>query len=148
MRQKLTLITLGTRDFKRSLSFYEGLGWKKSSASMEGMALFPLGGIVLGLHPHKALFEDTCIKGCEDDSNKSINTFSGITISYNAISKEEVDDVLSKVEKLGATIIKPAQNVYWGGYSGYFRDYDGHVIEVAYNPFWELDENCNIKLPV
>src|SRR4051812_20091787 len=130
MRQKFNLITLGVRDFKRSLNFYEGLGWKKSPASMDEMALFPLGGIVLGLHPRKALAGDACVE--EKGSG-----FSGITISYNATSEKEVDEVLKQVKKLGAEIIKPAQKVYWGGYSGYFRDPDGHLIEVAYNPYWE-----------
>ena len=73
--------------------------------------------------------------------------FSGITLSYNARSEEEVNDVLAKVKKLGATIIKPAQKVHWGGYSGYFKDLDGHLFEVAHNPFWELDKNDNLKLP-
>lgn len=141
MRQKLNLITFGVNDFEKSLNFYEkGLGWKKSSASMEELALFPLGGIVLALHPRKDLADDITIAN-------SGSGFSGITISYNAKSEGEVNDVLNQVEKLGAKIVKPAQKVFWGGYSGYFTDLDGHMIEVAYNPFWELDENDNLKLP-
>ncbi|MBN8859812.1 MAG: VOC family protein [Sphingobacteriales bacterium] len=140
MRQKLNLITLGVDDFERSLAFYEkGLGWKKSDKSMDGLALFPLGGIVLALHPRHELAEDTTLK-------YQPSAFSGLTISYNAKSEEEVDEVLKQVAKLGATIVKPAQKVYWGGYSGYFRDLDGYLFEVAYNPFWELDENNNLKL--
>jgi len=142
MRQKFNLITLGVNDFQKSLDFYEkGLGWKKSSASMEELALFPLGGIVLGLYPRKLLAEDATI-------NEKGTGFSGISISYNAKSEKEVDDVLKEVEKLGATIIKTAQKVFWGGYSGYFKDLDGHLFEVAYNPFWELDEKDNVKLPL
>ena len=94
MRQKFTLITLGVRDFKKALAFYENLGWQKSDKSMEA----------------------------------------------------EVDAVLSKVSELGATSVKPAQKVFWGGYSGYFKDLDGYLFEVAYNPFWEFDENDNLKL--
>ena len=140
MRQKLNLITLGVDDFERSLAFYvKGLGWKKSDKSMDGLALFPLGGIVLALHPRHELAEDTTLK-------YQPSAFSGLTISYNAKSEEEVDEVLKQVAKLGATIVKPAQKVYWGGYSGYFRDLDGYLFEVAYNPFWELDENNNLKL--
>lgn len=140
MRQKLNLITLGVSDFQKSLDFYEkGLGWKKSGKSMDGLALFPLGGIVLALHPRHELAGDTTL-------TYQPTTFSGLTISYNAKSEQEVDDVLAEVAKLGATIVKPAQKVYWGGYSGYFKDLDGYLFEVAYNPFWPLDENDNIKL--
>lgn len=140
MRQKLNLITLGVDNFERALEFYEkGLGWKKSDKSMDGLALFPLGGIVLALHLRHELAADATL-------NYQPTKFSGLTISYNTKSEKEVDDVLKQVEKLGATIVKPAQKVYWGGYSGYFKDLDGHLFEVAYNPFWELDENDNLKL--
>ena len=137
----MNLITLGVSDFEKSVNFYEqGLGWKKSPASVEGLALFPLGGIVLALHPRTALAEDV---GVDPHSSG----FSGLTLSYNARTENEVNEVMAKVKSLGATIVKPAQKVYWGGYSGYFNDLDGHLIEVAHNPFWELDENDNLKLP-
>jgi len=140
MRQKLNLITLGVDDFERSVNFYEkGLGWKKSEKSMDGFALFPLGGMTLALHPRKDLADDATLRYQPTE-------FSGLTISYNAKSEKEVDDILRQVEKLGATIIKHAQKVYWGGYSSYFKDLDGHLFEVAYNPFWEFDENDNLIL--
>ncbi|MDB5284342.1 MAG: hypothetical protein JWO06_3417 [Bacteroidota bacterium] len=140
MRQKLNLITLGVADLERSLNFYEkGLGWKRASPETEGIAFFPLGGMVLSLYSRKALAEDAML-------SEAGSGFSGISLSYNAKSEQEVDDVLSEVEKLGATIVKPAQKVFWGGYSGYFKDPDGHLIEVAFNPFWPLDENDNVKL--
>jgi predicted lactoylglutathione lyase len=141
MRQKLTLITLGVSDIERSLAFYEkGLGWKKSSSSNDNIAFFSLGGMVLGLYSRHSLAEDATV-------NAAGTGFPGITISYNAKSEQEVDEVLAEVQKLGATIIKPAQKVFWGGYSGYFQDPDGHYFEVAFNPFWEFDKNDNIKLP-
>jgi len=140
MRQKLHLITLGTDDFQKSLAFYkDGLGWKLSDKSLDGLALFDLGGIILALHPRQELADDTTLA-------YQPTTFSGLTISHNTKSEQEVDEILEKVAKLGATIVKPAQRVYWGGYSGYFKDLDGHLFEVAYNPFWELDENDNVKL--
>lgn len=140
MRQKLNLITLGVNDFEKSVNFYEkGLGWNKSKASQDDLALFPLGGIILALYPRQKLADDIII-------NNSKSEFSGITFSYNAKTEKEVDEVLNEVEKLGAKIIKPAQKVFWGGYSGYFKDLDGHLIEVAYNPFWEFDDNDNLKL--
>jgi uncharacterized glyoxalase superfamily protein PhnB len=141
MRQKFNLITLGVDNFEKAIDFYErGLGWKKSSASQEDIAFFQLGGIVLGLYPRKLLAKDATVT--ENGSG-----FSGITISYNAKSEQEVDEVLKEVEGLGATIIKPAQKVFWGGYSGYFKDLDGHLIEVAHNPFWSFDDDDNLILP-
>ncbi len=140
MQQRLSLITLGVDDFEKSLHFYEkGLGWKKSDKSMDGFALFPLGGIVMALHPRHELAADTTL-------TYQPTEFSGLTVSYNARSEEEVDGILKQVAKLGATIVKPAQKVYWGGYSGYFRDLDGYLFEVAHNPFWEMDEKGNLKL--
>lgn len=140
MRQKLNLITLGVDDFQKSVNFYEkGLGWKKSDKSIDDFALFPLGGITLALYPRQELADDTTLKYQPSE-------FAGITLAYNAKSEKEVDEVLKKVEELGATIVKPAQKVFWGGYSSYFKDLDGHLFEVAFNPFWEFDENDNLKL--
>jgi uncharacterized protein len=140
MRQKLNLITLGVDNFEKALNFYEnGLGWKKSNKSMDELALFPLGGITLALYPRQELADDTTLE-------YEPSTFSGLTLSYNAKSEKEVDEVLAKIASLGGTIIKPAQKVFWGGYSGYFKDLDGHLFEVAYNPFWELDEQDNLRL--
>ncbi len=140
MRQKLNLITLGVDDFERAVRFYEsGLGWKRSPKSVDGLALFPLGGITLALHPRQDLADDTTLA-------YQPSAFAGITLSYNTKSQQEVDDVLEQVQKLGATIVKPAQKVYWGGYSGYFKDLDGYLFEVAFNPFWELDESDNLVL--
>ena len=141
MRQKLNLITLGVDNFEKAIDFYErGLGWKKSSASQDDIAFFQLGGIVLGLYPRNLLAKDATV-------NDKGTGFSGITIAYNAKSEQEVDEVLKEVERLGATIIKPAQKVFWGGYSGYFKDLDGHLFEVARNPFWEFDDDDNLILP-
>jgi len=141
MRQKLNLITLGVRDIKKAANFYaKGLGWKRSSLSQDDLIVFPLGGIALALYPRKLLAEDATVKDTPTG-------FFGITISYNARDEKEVDKVMKEVEELGATIVKPARKASWGGYSGYFKDLDGHLIEVAFNPFWKLDKNDNLVLP-
>jgi catechol 2,3-dioxygenase-like lactoylglutathione lyase family enzyme len=140
MRQKLNVITLGVRDFEKAVAFYEnGLGWSKSAASLDDLALFPLGGMVLALYPRNLLLEDAEVGESDTD-------FAGMTLAYNAKDEDEVDAVLLEVRKLGATIVKPAQKTFWGGYSGYFKDPDGHLFEVAYNPFWTLDDDGNLKL--
>lgn len=91
MRQKLNLITLGVDNFERSLDFFEkGLGWKKSTASQGDFALFSLGGMILGLYPKKELAQDATV-------SVQGSGFSGITLSYNAKSEKEVDEVLKQV---------------------------------------------------
>ena len=139
MRQRLTLITLGVKDVGRARAFYEGLGWKPSEQSMEDYVLFPLGGIVLGLYPLQELEVDTTL-------SYQPTPFSGMTLSYNAVSEEEVDAVMQEAERLGAVVVKPAERVFWGGYSGYFTDLDGYVIEVAHNPHWRLDADGHLVL--
>ena len=106
---------------------------------MEDYVLFPLGGIVLGLYPLQELEVDTTLTHQQ-------TTFSGMTLSYNAVSEEEVDAVMQEAERLGAVVVKPAERVFWGGYSGYFRDLDGYVIEVAHNPYWHLDADGHLVL--
>jgi uncharacterized protein len=141
MEARLNIITLGVKDFDKAVAFYElGLGWPKSSASQDDIAFFKLAGIVLSLYPREKLAEDITI--APEGSG-----FSGISIAYNARSEKEVDDVIARVEKLGASIVKTPQKVFWGGYSGYFRDLDGYWFEVAYNPFLELDEKGLLKMP-
>jgi predicted lactoylglutathione lyase len=139
MRQKLTLITLGVADIGRAEAFYVGLGWQKSPQSMDDLILFDLGGIVFSLYLRTELAADIGIDAAGSG-------FGGMTIAHNAQSKEEVDAVLAQVVPLGGTLVKPAQEVFWGGYSGYFRDLDGHLFEVAYNPFWPLDAAGNVTL--
>jgi uncharacterized protein len=141
MRQKLNLVTLGVKDFDSAVNFYKnGLGWKTSSASTDDTAFFPMGGIVLSLYPREKLAEDAMV-----DAQGS--GFSGITLAYDTKSQEEVDEVLRAVEKIGGKIVKPGQKVFWGGYSGYFADLDGHLWEVAWNPFFAFDDQDNLVLP-
>src|SRR4051812_25482568 len=103
MEPRINLITLGVKDLSKSLDFYEkGLGWKKSAASQQNVAFFQLNGLVLSLYPRELLAEDAMLP-------QQGTGFSGITLAYNAKSETEVDDVIAKVEKLGADIIKRPQ---------------------------------------
>jgi predicted lactoylglutathione lyase len=133
MEQRLSLITLGVADLEKSKAFYEqGLGWTASPKSSENLVLFQIGGMVLALYAKEALAEDV---GLPEGKG-----FGGMTLAYNTRTKEEVDQVLHQAKQAGAKVLKSAQDVFWGGYSGYFADLDGHPIEVAWNPFWSIDE--------
>ncbi len=138
MQPRINVITLGVEDLQRSLDFYkEGLGWK---AQVQGdFAFFQLNGVLLALYPKEGLAKDA-------DVSPQGQGFRGITLAYNCRNEDEVDGVLSHVKSIGARVVKPAQKTFWGGYSGYFSDPDGHLWEVAYNPFWELDPEGNVRL--
>lgn len=133
------MITLGVADIARARKFYEGLGWTASPKSMDDLILFEMGGLLVSLYPRTELAEDIGVAAAGSG-------FSGITLSHNCHTKAEVDQVLGEVEALGGKVVKQAQEVFWGGYSGYFSDPDGHLIEVAYNPFWPLNEAGDVSL--
>ncbi|PJZ81648.1 VOC family protein [Leptospira meyeri] len=141
MHPRINLITLGVSDLQRSIDFYEkGLGWKRSEESNDSVAFFQIGAVVFALFGEKDLAEDIGIPF------QKRQDFSGITLAQNQTSEAEVDAVMNKVRSLGASILKEPQKVFWGGYSGYFRDFDGHIFEVAYNPFFPLNEKGEIVL--
>ena len=124
------MITLGVQDLERAISFYEkGLGLPRKP--FEGnVAFFELKGSWLALYPWDALAEDATVDSQGDG-------FRGVTLAHAVSSKEQVDQALNQAVEAGATLVKPAQDVFWGGYSGYFSDPDGHLWEVAWNPhFW------------
>lgn len=141
MRPKLNLVTLGVDDLARALRFYrDGLGWPVSSASTEDVAFLPLGGVVLALWSRRSLAEDAHVA-------EHGGGFRGAALAHNVASPEEVDEALRVAERAGAVITKPAAKAFWGGTSGYFCDPDGHLWEVAHNPFWPLDARGEIVLP-
>lgn len=131
MDQRISLITLGVSDMEASAAFYEAMGWKRVD-SPDGVIAFDLIGQTLGLYPKAALAKDL------DIPEEKIGGFSGLTLSHNQREKEDVSGLLACAEAAGATILKPAQDVFWGGHHGYFADPDGHVWEIAWNPFSPL----------
>lgn len=128
MKPRISMITLGVADLSRSIEFYKkGLGFPKLE-SPPGVAFFTLNGTWLGLYPRDALAEDAMVSS--DGSG-----FNCFALAYNVASESEVDATIAHALSVGATVAKPAQKVFWGGYSGYFKDPDGHLWEVAHNPF-------------
>jgi catechol 2,3-dioxygenase-like lactoylglutathione lyase family enzyme len=139
MDQRLSLVTLGVADLERSARFYEeGLGWKRGNKN-EGVVFFQMPGMIFALWSRASLAEDAKVRDDRDG-------FGGMALAYNARSRGEVDAVLAEAKAAGARLLKPAEEVFWGGYSGYFADPDGHVWEVAHNPFWKIGEDGSVSL--
>lgn len=124
------MITLGVEDLPRSIKFYrEGLGFPLHESTPD-VAFFNLNGSWLGLYGRIALAEDAGVSATGSG-------FNGFSMAHNVASEAEVDRVIDQAVEAGATLVKPALKVFWGGYSGYFADPDGHLWEVAHNPlFW------------
>ena len=139
MDQRLSVVTLGVDDLDRSRRFYEEeLGWRRGNSHQE-VVFFQLHGAVLALFGRESLAADVGVPA-------EANGFSGVTLAYNARSKADADAVLAEAARAGARIVKPAQDVFWGGYSGYFADPDGHLWEVAWNPEWTLTPEGDVEL--
>ncbi len=133
MEQRVSLITLGVKDMGAEAAFYEALGWQRED-SPDGVIAFNLVGQTLGLYPLAALAEEV---GLPVEALGQ----GAVSLSHNVRTKEEVSQVLAAAEAAGAEILKPAQDVFWGGHHGYFRSPEGHLWEVAFNPFSSLRED-------
>jgi catechol 2,3-dioxygenase-like lactoylglutathione lyase family enzyme len=133
MKPKISLITFATRDLERMLAFYrDGLGFPVHNYTPgDDMVMFRLEGTWLGLFPRDELAKDA-------NMSTEGSGFGGVALAHNAPSKEEVDRVFAQALAAGAAPVKTPQDVFWGGYSGYFADPEGNLWEVAFNPFTDL----------
>jgi catechol 2,3-dioxygenase-like lactoylglutathione lyase family enzyme len=130
MEQRISLITLGTRDMAGLAAFYEALGWARVE-TQDGVIAFDLIGQTLGLYPLEKLAEDIGLP--VEEMGRGAATF-----SYNVREKGEVAPLLAQAETAGGRVLRPASDVFWGGHIGYFADPEGHVWEVSHNPFSPL----------
>lgn len=130
MNPRISMITLGVRNLATSVQFYEkGLGFPRMKSPPE-VAFFTLNGTWLGLYGRDALAADAKV-------SPEGSGFEAFALAHNVPSEAEVDQVIAQAVAAGATLVKKAEKVFWGGYSGYFKDPDGHLWEVAHNPhFW------------
>jgi catechol 2,3-dioxygenase-like lactoylglutathione lyase family enzyme len=136
MKPRITVITIGVDDLEKSLIFYrDGLGFPTEGIIGEefeyGAVVFIQlqAGLRLALWPRKSISHDTGLAVGSASPTE-------MTLGYNVGSKIEVDDVMAKAKVAGAVIVKSAHDTFWGGYSGYFQDPDGHLWEVVWNPHW------------
>lgn len=137
--QRVTLITLGVSDLGRAKAFYGALGWRETGAQ-EGVAFYQMHGAVL------ALFGKADLAADQKRPVAELGT-GAMTLAQNFMTEADVDAAWEAALSAGATPLKKPEKVFWGGYSGYYADPDGHVWEIAMNPFWSLNEDGSLTLP-
>lgn len=137
---RVSIITLGVKDMPKARKFYEDLGWKVGGPSNENVTFFQGRGLILGLYGHDALAKDAGVKTAPQPE------FRGSSLAYNVASQNEVDLAYAHAVKCGAKAVKKPEEVFWGGYSGYFADHDGHLWEVAHNPFAQFSSDGHLIL--
>ena len=141
LKPRINFVTLGVIDMAAMRAFYERLGLVASSASNPNVTFFDANGIVLALFGYHDLAADAGVAA------GPVPSFRGIGMAWNGTSEEEVDRIMAHAKSAGATIVKKALKVFWGGYSGYFADPEGHLWEVAHNPFFPINDRGQVQLP-
>jgi uncharacterized protein len=136
------IVTLGVRDLQRSIAFYTALGWERRGNPSDGIVWFRTSGSWIGLFGYDALAEDAALA-----APGSLPAYRGITLALNLPSESAVDDAFDVFTEAGASVVKPAERVFWGGYSGYVADPDGHLWELAHNPNFPIDAEGRIDIP-
>jgi uncharacterized protein len=134
VKARISVVTLGVADVPRARAFYQALGWPLSGEPEDQVAFFSNAGSRLALYRLEGIAEEA----------RQVPAAAGsirMTLAMNLESRELVDEALEDAERAGATILAPAQERFWGGYSGYFADLDGHAWEVAHNPFWPIADD-------
>lgn len=137
---RVTLITLGVKNLTEARAFYASLGWTESKQNQPTVAFFQMNGLALGLFGLSDLAEDQGRAG-------ALLGTGAISLAQNFASEAEVDAAYAAALAAGATALKAPEKVFWGGYSGYWADPEGHVWEVAMNPFWPLGADGSLTLP-
>ncbi len=137
MEPRLSVIGLQVADLARSLAFYEALGWRPAGPPMDEVAFIQLNGIVLSLYVHQA--RDAGVEEANGDAPSA-----RIALAYNTRSRDEVDEVLARMEAAGARITRPAHDSDWGGRTSYVADPDGHLWEIAWNPGFPIDAKGDV----
>lgn len=142
MEPRISIVTLGVTDLDRSWRFYkDGLGFPTTRNPESGIIFFQTGGVCLALYPIDELARDV-----SPDLQPERRGFSGITLAHNTKTRREVDEILKLAESAGGKIEKHAEDVFWGGYSGYFSDPDGYYWEVAYADNFEFNADGSLVI--
>lgn len=140
MDQRINYVTLGVANLARSRAFYAKLGFVESKRSNPNIAFYEMPGLVFALYPRAALAEDA-----HQPDTGAPKGFNGFALAQNQRSKADVEKTLQAAVAAGGTILKPAQDVFWGGYAGYFADPDGFAWEAAFNPYWPMEPDGRLQ---
>jgi predicted lactoylglutathione lyase len=136
----MTVITLGVTDLAKSTRFYETIFRIRPNPEYEAVSFFELPGAWLALYPVAKLAEDI-----SPQLSPTRGAFSGVTLAYHAPGKGEVLGIFEEVKTAGASIVKPPQDTFWGGFSGYFADLDGHYWEVVWGPMFDFAPDGSLR---
>lgn len=139
MEQRVSIITLGVEDVSRSRRFYEDLGWS-GAQEVEETVFFQAGGQAVVLWGRDKLAADA---GLTDDGA----SFGGLVLAHNVRTREDVDQVVALAASAGAQVTRQPSDTFYGGYAGWFRDPDGHVWEIAWNPGLPLGDDGDLTVP-
>jgi catechol 2,3-dioxygenase-like lactoylglutathione lyase family enzyme len=134
------IVTLGVQDLDRSIAFYRELGWELRGDRAQGIVWFRTSGTWIGLFPAAELAEDAGLP------HEELPPFRDITLAINLPTEAEVDAAFAVWVQAGGTLVKPAAKAFWGGYTGYVADPDGHLWELAWNPGFPIDEHGRIEI--
>ena len=137
---KITILTLGVADLRKSTEFYKNVLDTPPNTSSDGITFIELPGTWLALYPFEKLAEDI-----SPEIQAARSGFSGVTLAHNARSKDDAIAIVRRAESAGAQVVKEPQDTFWGGFSGYFADLDGYYWEVAWGPNFEFTENGEMK---
>lgn len=134
---RVTLITLGVKDLERAVAFYGAIGWEPSNV-MDKVAFYDMNGMKFGFYT---------LDGLAEDMKRPVEALGtgAMTLGQNFATEAEVDAAYDAAIAAGGTVVTRPDKIFWGGYSGYFADPDGHIWEYAMNPFWELDEDGHLR---
>jgi catechol 2,3-dioxygenase-like lactoylglutathione lyase family enzyme len=139
-----SIVTLGVADLDRSIRFYADLGWERRGNRADGIVWFRTNGTWIGLFGYDELAKDAALTAPPVEAQPR---YRGITLAINLPGEAEVDAAFEVAIEAGGSIVKPAERMTWGGYSGYFADLDGHLWELCHNPGFPIDAEGRIDIP-
>ncbi|TBW32315.1 VOC family protein [Siculibacillus lacustris] len=140
MSLRLSMVTLGVADVAAATAFYEALGLVRGAPSEAAVTFFDMDGVILALYGRAALADDAGVAAMGDG-------FRGLALAWNVTGAAAVDAAIARAVAAGGRLVKAPERAFWGGYSGYFADPDGHLWEVADNPGFPFDERGALRLP-